>query len=68
LVSVSLDDVDEEIIRTLKDNGGTLYQSQLQQLTNIPKTTLWRHVQRLQDRGIVKIDKVNGQNRVTLIK
>jgi uncharacterized membrane protein len=68
LVSASLDDVDEEIIRTLKDNGGTLYQSQLQQLTNIPKTTLWRHVQRLQDRGIVKIDKVNGQNRVTLIK
>ncbi|MGC8596458.1 MAG: helix-turn-helix transcriptional regulator [Thermocladium sp.] len=68
LISASLDDVDEAIINALKENGGTLYQSQLQQLTNIPKTTLWRHVQRLQDRGLVKIDKVNGQNRITLMK
>ncbi len=68
LISASLDDVDEAIIKALKENGGTLYQSQLQQLTNIPKTTLWRHVQRLQDRGLVKIDKVNGQNRITLMR
>lgn len=66
--SVILDDVDRLIIATLKQYGGSLYQSQLQQLTNIPKTTLWRHVMRLRDLGIVRVDKVDGLNKVTLIK
>ena len=64
----TLDEVDRVIVNTLKRYGGVLYQSQLQQLTGIPKTTLWRHVMKLADMGIVRIDKVDGLNRVTLIK
>ncbi|WP_291767159.1 helix-turn-helix transcriptional regulator [Caldivirga sp. UBA161] len=63
----NLDEVDKLIISTLRQYGGSLYQSQLQQLTNIPKTTLWRHVMKLKDMGIVRVDKVNGLNKVTLI-
>ena len=63
----NLDEVDRLIISTLRQYGGSLYQSQLQQLTNIPKTTLWRHVMKLRDMGIVRVDKVNGLNKVTLI-
>ncbi|WP_048062636.1 helix-turn-helix transcriptional regulator [Caldivirga maquilingensis] len=63
----NLDEVDRLIISTLRQYGGSLYQSQLQQLTNIPKTTLWRHVMKLKDMGIVRVDKVNGLNKVTLI-
>ncbi|GGP22394.1 hypothetical protein GCM10007981_18280 [Thermocladium modestius] len=62
----ALDDVDQAILNALRENGGSLYQSQLQQLTNIPKTTLWRHVQRLQERGLVRVEKVGGQNKVIL--
>jgi len=47
----NLDDVDKLIIATLRQYGGSLYQSQLQQLTNLPKTTLWRHVMKLRDMG-----------------
>ena len=64
----ALDEVDRVIVNTLKRYGGVLYQSQLQQLTGIPKTTLWRHVMKLADMGIVRVDKVDGLNRVTLIK
>ena len=63
----NLDDVDKLIIATLRQYGGSLYQSQLQQLTNLPKTTLWRHVMKLRDMGIVRVDKVNGLNKVTLL-
>ncbi|MGC9226972.1 helix-turn-helix transcriptional regulator [Caldivirga sp.] len=63
----NLDDVDKLIINTLRQYGGSLYQSQLQQLTNVPKTTLWRHVMKLKDMGIVRVDKVDGLNKVTLI-
>ena len=63
----NLDEVDRLIISTLRQYGGSLYQSQLQQLTNVPKTTLWRHVMKLKDMGIVRVDKVDGLNKVTLI-
>ncbi len=62
----TLDDVDQAILNVLRENGGSLYQSQLQQLTNIPKTTLWRHIQRLQERQLVRVEKVGGQNKVFL--
>lgn len=62
-----LDDVDMLIISVLRQYGGSLYQSQLQQLTNLPKSTLWRHVMKLRDMGIVRVDKVDGLNKVTLI-
>jgi uncharacterized membrane protein len=63
-----LDDVDKSIIRELKARGGSALQSELQDSINVPKTTLWRHVKRLERLGVVRVEKVGLQNRVTLVR
>ncbi len=63
-----LDDVDRSIIRELRARGGSALQAELQDSINVPKTTLWRHVKRLEKLGVVKVEKVGLQNRVTLVR
>jgi uncharacterized membrane protein len=63
-----LDDVDRSIIRELKARGGSALQSELQDSIKVPKTTLWRHVKRLERLGVVRVEKVGLQNRVTLVR
>jgi uncharacterized membrane protein len=67
-ISKLLDDVDRSIIRELKVRGGSALQSELQDSINVPKTTLWRHVKRLERLGVVRVEKVGLQNRVTLVR
>jgi len=56
------------IIKTLEKKGGSAFQSELQRAIPIPKTTLWRHIKKLERMGIVRIEKVGNQNRVVLVK
>jgi len=63
-----LDDVDRSIIRELKARGGSALQAELQDSIKVPKTTLWRHVKRLERLGVVRVEKVGLQNRVTLVR
>jgi uncharacterized membrane protein len=64
-----LDEVDIEILRSLERRGGSALQSEIQKdLPTIPRTTLWRHVKRLERLGYVKIEKVGNQNKVILVK
>jgi uncharacterized membrane protein len=35
---------------------------------NMPTTTLWRRVRRLQELGYVRVEKVGGRNYVRLLK
>jgi len=68
LSSEELDDIDRAIIKALEKRGGSAMQSELQKELAIPKTTLWRHVRRLERAGILRVEKVGQQNRVVLAK
>ncbi|MCI4436619.1 MAG: hypothetical protein JHC33_07395 [Ignisphaera sp.] len=64
-----LDEVDIEILKSLERRGGSALQSEIQKdLPTIPRTTLWRHVKRLERLGYVRIEKVGNQNKVILVK
>ncbi|MEZ0290751.1 MAG: winged helix-turn-helix transcriptional regulator [Sulfolobales archaeon] len=67
-ISLYLDDIDRKIIEVLDVRGGSIFQSELQDILRIPKTTLWRHVKRLERLGIVRVEKIGIQNKITLIK
>lgn len=63
-----LSDVDIEILKALEAKGGSALQIELQNDIKIPKTTLWRHIKKLEKLGIVKVEKVGLQNKIVLIK
>ena len=63
-----LRDVDLEILKILKKHGGTIMQSELQKILNVPKTTLWRAVKRLEQLGYIRIEKIHGLNKLILLK
>ncbi|MEM4966097.1 MAG: winged helix-turn-helix transcriptional regulator [Sulfolobales archaeon] len=65
---ILLDDLDREIIRIIGERGGSIMQSELQDMIKAPRTTLWRHIKRLERLGIVRVEKVGVQNRIILIK
>lgn len=67
-VSVLLGDVDMAIVKALESSGGRAFQSELQSHLGIPKTTLWKHIKKLEKLGIIKVEKVGGKNVVVLIK
>jgi len=63
-----LREIDKQIIDIIKNHGGSLMQSELQKILNIPKTTLWRAVKRLERFGYLRIEKVHGLNRLVLVR
>ncbi|WP_449462755.1 PEGA domain-containing protein [Tardisphaera miroshnichenkoae] len=63
-----LDPEERMIVQYLASHGGKAFQSELQGALPIPKTTLWRNVMSLQEKGYVTITKVGGLNLVTLTK
>ncbi|MEM1541850.1 MAG: winged helix-turn-helix transcriptional regulator [Ignisphaera sp.] len=67
-ISDMLNDIDIAIIRALEARGDSALQTELQNDVNIPRTTLWRHIRKLEKLGIVKVEKIGLQNRIVLIK
>jgi uncharacterized membrane protein len=66
---IALSDLDAAILKCLEKRGGSALQSELQKdLPAVPRTTLWRHVKKLERLGYVKIEKVGQQNRVVMVK
>jgi len=61
-----LDDVDKEIIRLIEDMGGKAYQYEIQDKLELPKTTLWRHIVKLKEYGILSIEKRGRTNYLKL--
>jgi uncharacterized membrane protein len=56
-----------EVIRFLKERGGRALEAELREaFPNIPKTSMWRLVKRLEKRGILTVKKVGMQNVVQL--
>ncbi|MCR6624132.1 MAG: hypothetical protein NDF58_06155 [archaeon YNP-LCB-024-027] len=62
-----LTEEEAEIIKFLKERGGKALEVELRErFPNIPRTTLWRMVRRLESKGIVKVKKVGLQNMIEL--
>jgi len=55
---------DKEVLRFLAEAGGEAFEAELRSRFNLPKTSMWRMVRRLQREGLVGVRKVGGQNLV----
>ena len=63
-----LSDLDRAILNKLAEKGGSALQSELQKELGVPKTTLWRHIRKLERLGFVDVVKEGPFNRVILKK
>ncbi|MEM1619182.1 MAG: winged helix-turn-helix transcriptional regulator [Fervidicoccaceae archaeon] len=60
LVGEALTDVDHEILKALEERGGAALQSELYKALGLPKTTVWRHVRKLERLGYVELMRRAG--------
>lgn len=63
-----LTEVDTEIVRFLKSRGGKALQKEIVTSLGLPKTTVHRHLKKLQKYGIVDIERLGITNVVKLTK
>jgi uncharacterized membrane protein len=64
----SLTGLDRMILEAIGNAGGSILQGELQTSLNLPKTTLWRRVRRLEKLGYIQIVKEGAFNRLILLK
>jgi uncharacterized membrane protein len=57
---------DREALQYLADGGGESFESELREKFQLPKTTIWRQVRRLQREGLVEVRKIGGQNLIRI--
>lgn len=56
-----------EVLRFLKERGGRVLESELRErFPDIPRTSMWRLIRRLERQGIVRVRKVGLQNLVEM--
>ncbi len=66
VVIKELSEVDREIINFLKKRGGRAFQHEIGRELEIPKTTLWRHIMRLSEKGLIEVKKEGKYNLIIL--
>jgi uncharacterized membrane protein len=60
---------DRDVIQFLEDNGGKAFESEIREkFPNMPRTSLWRLVRRLEKMEIVTVKRIGLQNQVELKK
>jgi len=57
---------DQQVLSFLAENEGAAFESELRRKFQLPKTTIWRLVKRLQREELVEIRKAGGQNLIKL--
>ena len=57
-----------QVIRFLADRNGTAFEAELYEAMNLPRTTTWRMIKRLQSMEIVDVRKSRRQNIVSIRK
>lgn len=66
---ISLRQEDKEVIHFLEDNGGKAFESEIRdRFPNMPRTSLWRLVKRLERMEIVSVKRIGLQNQIRLKK
>ena len=63
-----LSELDRLILKAIRESGGSILQGRLQNELGIPKTTLWRHVKKLEKQGYLRIVKEGSVNRLILLR
>ena len=57
---------DQEVLRYLAEKEGAAFESEIRSKFQLPKTTIWRLVKRLEREELVEIRKAGGQNLIKL--
>ncbi len=57
---------DQDVLRFLVDKEGAAFESEIRGRFQLPKTTVWRLVKRLEREELVEIRKAGGQNLIKL--
>lgn len=63
-----LRDEEIQVIRFLGENNTTAYEAQIYEKLNLPRTTTWRLLKRLQKMEIINIEKSRRQNIISIRK
>lgn len=61
-----LRDDDKETISYIAEKGGEAFESEIRERFNLPKTTVWRLVKRLEREDLVEVKKAGGQNLIRI--
>jgi len=57
---------DQQVLRFLAEKEGAAFESEIRSKFQLPKTTIWRLVKRLEREELVEIRKAGGQNLIKL--
>ena len=57
---------DKEVLRFLASNGGESFAAEIRDRFEIPRTSLWRMIRRLEGEEVIEVDTVGGQSLVRL--
>ncbi len=66
LVLKRADEIERAIVEELKRRGGEAYQHEIMRKLEYPRTTVWRHIKKLEEKGVVKIEKRGKHNYLKL--
>ncbi|MGC9020189.1 MAG: helix-turn-helix transcriptional regulator [Candidatus Methanodesulfokora sp.] len=64
--SEELDPDEKAILDELMRRGGSMYQSELIKALGLPKTTVWRKINRLNEKGVIRVEKSEKGNIIHL--
>jgi uncharacterized membrane protein len=57
---------DKEVIRFLAETGGEAFAAEIRERFDVPRTSLWRMIRRLEGEGIVDVEAIGGQSLVRI--
>jgi uncharacterized membrane protein len=57
---------DQEVLRFLADSGGGVFAAELRERFNVPRTSLWRMIRRLEREEVVVVSSIGGQSLVNI--
>lgn len=57
---------DKEVLSFLFESGGEAFASEIRERFNIPRTSAWRMIRRLQREGLVEVKEIGGQSLVRI--
>lgn len=62
----SVREYDRVIINLILSNGGQAFEKDIRSTLDEPRTTIWRTIKRLEERGIIIVTKLHHQNLVKI--
>lgn len=57
---------DREVIQFIAECGGEAFEAEIRKKFKLPRTTVWRMMQRIEKEGIADITKIGGQNLIRI--